>query len=325
MLNLDDSISKAVKLLKSGNPVAIPTETVYGLAAPINNPEAIKKIFSLKERPFFDPLIVHISSINELSNLTNSSSETLLKIANKFWPGPLTMILPKKDNINPMITSGLNSVGIRFPSHPIARNIIEAVGVPLAAPSANKFGKTSPTKAEHVRKTWNEDEVFVVDGGSSEIGIESSVIEIDSKTKKISILRKGYITKEMLSELLGSDYKIEYIESSASPGHTPHHYMPEKPLVIINSENWKDNQTILSQIQTKLKIKNPLSFDTLELNLDPLIAARLLYESLHQFSNSANEYIVVVKNMPDSNSSNSNSHWEAIWDRIKRASSLEIN
>jgi L-threonylcarbamoyladenylate synthase len=302
--------------------VAMPTETVYGLAAPIDNPAAIEKIFTLKERPFFDPLIVHIASIDDLPKLTDYSSDLLEVIVKKFWPGPLTIVLPRKDTIHPMICSGLPSIAVRFPSHPLAQKLISATGVPLAAPSANKFGKTSPTKAEHVRKTWSEDEVFVLDGGPSEVGIESTVIQLHPGEKSLHILRKGIISREMLEHATEYKAEVRYAESSASPGHTPDHYMPEIPLVIVQDVTSPLSPHALEKINAALLSENLSSYGILELEENPLLAARTLYEKLHQFSASGYDFVIVSRN--HTLTSETNSHWDAIWDRLERAARYEL-
>ncbi len=326
MLDLDASFQKAVTLLKSGTPVAMPTETVYGLAAPIDNPAAIEKIFYLKERPFFDPLIVHIASLDDISKLSDYSSPVLDTTLKTFFPGPLTIVLPVKKSINPMICSGLPTVGIRFPSHPLAQKLISAVGVPLAAPSANKFGKTSPTKAEHVTRAWKNGEVFVLDGGASDIGIESTVIEIlklNSEKESIQILRKGIITKEMLSKAVGTNIPIDYKESSASPGHTPDHYMPDIPLIIVPDTKNPLSTEALKKINSALGTKNLSNYATLTLEENPLLAARTLYEKLHQCSRSNHDFVIVGRD--HKKEEKDNSHWDAIWDRLERAAAKVVS
>ena len=188
----NQDLEKAKNLLLAGEVVAIPTETVYGLAADISNEDAIRKVFSLKERPFFDPLIVHVASLKQAKALTTEWGPLTDFLARYFWPGPLTLILPKAESVNSLITSGLETLAIRFPNHPAAIQLITQVG-PLAAPSANKFGQTSPTEAHHVRKEFRSVDVFVVDGGPCEIGIESTVLEVGSNQDSVSILRPGRI------------------------------------------------------------------------------------------------------------------------------------
>lgn len=326
----EETIQLALTDLKAGKPVAIPTETVYGLAAPISSDEGLRKIFELKDRPFFDPLIVHISSIEQLSEISPLYESQILRgicstLMTHYWPGPLTFILPKHNSINPIITSGLETVGVRMPSHPVAREVIKRLSIPLAAPSANKFGKTSPTKMEHVRETWSEDELLVLDGGQSEIGIESTVIRLafrDEQTVALEILRKGHITGDDFRAVIGDGIEITYLESSASPGHTPHHYMPETPLVIVraNFNSFSDKE--LNKVEALIKKKNP-SWTRLPLDLDPRIAARNLYDDLRTCSQQ-NKDIIIISDELLPESANQKAKWLAIWDRIERASSLDL-
>ena len=200
----ESQIQKAVRLLKDEDVVAFPTETVFGLGARIDSDAAVKKIFFTKERPYFDPLIVHVSSIEQAKSCTTDFSHLAAVLAEAFWPGPLTLVLPKSDLISDVITSGLPNVGIRFPSHKIALEIISGVGIPIASPSANKFGRTSPTQANHVRQEFG-DQVFVVESNASEIGIESTVLAVktvDNNSFQLCILRKGFITFSQIDAVL---------------------------------------------------------------------------------------------------------------------------
>ena len=166
----------AAEILKNGGVVAIPTETVYGLAGNAYDPKALAKIFEAKKRPHFDPLIVHISAIEELSNVALEVPEVAKKLAKAYWPGPMTLVLPKKDCIPDLATSGLPTVAVRFPNHPIAQKIIRLAGVPLAAPSANLFQHVSPTTAQHVAEQLGNVIDGIVDGGSCGVGVESTII-----------------------------------------------------------------------------------------------------------------------------------------------------
>ncbi|HEY8272520.1 MAG TPA: L-threonylcarbamoyladenylate synthase, partial [Pseudobdellovibrionaceae bacterium] len=201
-----EETSKAVELLAKGQVVGMPTETVYGLAARIDLPEGIESIFKTKERPFFDPLIVHVSDLAQLNEVVSSFPAVAVALAEKFWPGPLTLVLPKSSKLNPMITSGLDSVGVRMPAHAVAMDLIRKAGVPLAAPSANKFGKTSPTTANHVRQEFQKENIFVLEGGDSKIGIESTVLLINETdgVNKLSILRKGHVLRSDIEKHLNS-------------------------------------------------------------------------------------------------------------------------
>jgi L-threonylcarbamoyladenylate synthase len=320
----EDSFQKALQLLREGHPVGIPTETVYGLGAPIDNPKAIERVFALKERPFFDPLIIHIAKKEDISKVSEYHSDLLSTLVETFWPGPLTIVLPKRPCIHPMICSGLQTVGVRLPSHPVCNRLISELGVPLAAPSANKFGKTSPTKASHVLEAWPNGEVHVVDGGSSEIGIESSVIQIDIEDNReiIKVIRKGIITLEMLSQAAGKTTEICYVESNATPGHTPDHYMPEIPLCIMREESIPPDRDTIEKITSHFGLKTNTSYGILTLEADPVIAARMLYDSLHAFSKS--EYDFIIAGRSRQHIQFDYSHWDAIWDRLEKAASLDL-
>lgn len=186
---------EAILLLRSGFVVAIPTETVYGLAASLWLPSAIKKIFEVKNRPLFDPLIVHIPKDYSLwSSLVQGIPSLAQALADAFWPGPLTLVLPKSSQVDPIVTAHQETVAIRCPNHPVTLEILEKVG-PLCAPSANPFGKTSPVKAQHVLEYF-QSKIPVVDGGQCQLGIESTILWVASDGYHISILRKGLILKK---------------------------------------------------------------------------------------------------------------------------------
>ncbi|MBN8554182.1 MAG: threonylcarbamoyl-AMP synthase [Deltaproteobacteria bacterium] len=295
-------LSRAADILNKDGVVGIPTETVYGLAASIFSKEGISKIFKVKERPSFDPLIVHISNLHQKEDIVREWPALAEILAKNFWPGPLTMVLKKNTKLNSMITSGLDTVGIRMPKHSVALELIDQVG-PLAAPSANKFGKTSPTSAEHVKSEFKE-EVFVLNGGTCEVGLESTVIAIEDT--KILILRPGMISEKMLRDAT-PHARISYAESSASPGHLKHHYQPKIPLYIFEGE--VSAETISSQIQNQ-------NWKELELDTSPAIAARQLYESMRKLSNKKLDALIVLKKP-----NHSSADWLPIWDRLTRASS----
>ena len=223
------SVSEAADLLKAGEVVAIPTETVYGLAGNAYNPEALAKIFAAKERPTFDPLIVHIADIAELENVARDIPKSAYRLAEAFWPGPMTIILPKKDCIPDLCTSGLPSVAVRFPSHPVAQAIIKESGLPLAAPSANLFKHVSPTTAEHVAAQLADRIAGIVDGGPCSVGVESAIISLAGDVP--TVLRPGAITPEMFKAVLG---EVAVKESTSKPGQAMQapgqcdtHYRPQ--------------------------------------------------------------------------------------------------
>lgn len=226
------SVEEAARLLRQGEVVAIPTETVYGLAGNAFEPKALAKIFAAKERPTFDPLIVHISDISQMADIAKDIPEEAYQLAEAFWPGPLTMILPKKDCIPDLCTSGLPSVAVRFPSHPVAQAIINASGLPLAAPSANLFKHVSPTTAEHVAAQLSDRIAGIVDGGPCQVGVESSIVSLTGDVP--TVLRPGAITPEMVKKVLG---RVAIKESTSKPGEAMQapgqcdtHYRPQVPL-----------------------------------------------------------------------------------------------
>jgi len=327
-------IIKAAELLAQGQVVGMPTETVYGLAARIDLPTGIEAIFKTKERPFFDPLIVHVSDLRQVHEITSNFPPLAQALAQKFWPGPLTMVLPKNPELNPMITSGLESVGVRMPSHPVALELIRTVGVPLAAPSANKFGKTSPTSAAHVRQEFQKENVFVLEGGESEIGIESTVLLV--KGQQLSILRKGHILKSDIEELLelkGLDFEfVETVDKKESPGHMKHHYMPPVPLILCLDPK-KSEAELKSLIQAKLfelpdqieevRIVKPAGeiqkIARLQFSQDPLLATRSFYSELRVLAAGNPDCIVLYKEP-----SHQGERWESLYDRINKAASLII-
>ena len=333
-----EQIDQAVRLLKQHEVVGIPTETVYGLAAMIDSEQAIKKIFSTKQRPFFDPLIVHVSSIDQAKSCVTDWNPMVDLLARNFWPGPLTLVVPKSKIISDLITSGLSTVGIRWPRNETTEAIIQKVGMPLAAPSANKFGRTSPTKASHVRQEF-QDQVFVVQGEDSQIGIESTVLSVKKENQKyvLAILRKGGLLQSQIERFL-TKHSLDYIwtdvvDKKESPGHMKHHYMPSVPFIICRNPAMKLSE--LSQIlNSKLKelpdevegvkIVKPTrtisKIEFLKLSADPAQAAREIYSQLRAASQRKPEALCLIQ-MP----SHTGEMWESIFDRLYKAASLIVD
>lgn len=232
---------KAADLIKQGETVAIPTETVYGLAADAFNVNAIKKIFEQKGRPADNPLIVHISDLNQLQNLAKDIPDDLQKLADQFWPGPLSLVLKKKTTVPDIVTGGLDTVAVRMPDHPLTLSLIKKTG-PLTAPSANKSGRPSPTNPKHIVEDFGDD-LPILDGGSSKLGLESTVLDLSGES--ITILRPGFIDATMIEDLLGIKVStIDQTDKSSgikSPGTRFTHYKPkasvrwlDKPISEIN-------------------------------------------------------------------------------------------
>ena len=227
--------SAAVALLRKGEVVALPTETVYGLAADALNPIAVAKIFEAKKRPRFDPLIVHLPSSDWLEKVVDvpaNDRQLILKLADTFWPGPFTMVLRKREIVPEIVTAGLDTVAVRISAHPVFAEIVCELDQPLAAPSANRFGRVSPTNAQHVLDELGGRIPLIIDAGSTEHGIESTIVTV--RESSIGILRRGPIAIEQLSEFAKIDLFIQTRKVSA-PGQFPSHYAPKTPLRLVDN------------------------------------------------------------------------------------------
>jgi L-threonylcarbamoyladenylate synthase len=233
--SLTAATARAVELLRKGEVVALPTETVYGLAADALNPIGVAKIFETKERPRFDPLIVHLPDeqwLERVATVDNRFRAQIKKLIAQFWPGPLTLVLARQPIVPEIVTAGLDTVAVRMSSHPVFAEIISAFGKPVAAPSANRFGRISPTTAQHVFDELGGRIPLIVDGGSTAHGIESTIIAVHDN--KIDILRRGPITAEQLSEF-GRIHIAARGEKISAPGQLPTHYAPKTPLRLIEN------------------------------------------------------------------------------------------
>jgi L-threonylcarbamoyladenylate synthase len=313
-------LHSAKERLLLGDVVAIPTETVYGLAGWIYSEEGLKKIFSTKERPFFDPLIVHVDGIESAKKLTSLWTEAHEALAQAFWPGPLTLIAQKNSLIHPLITSGLDSVALRCPNHPVALELLKSIDGGLAAPSANKFGKTSPSSSQHVFDEF-ADAVGILEGGPCEIGIESTVLGITQTDSgfQLEIYRPGGITSKMIQEVIqatGLKAEVTYTQSPVAPGQLKHHYMPKIPLVIVpQSFDWKrDRQLIEDQLGATFSF--PIRWTQ---PADAHLASRELYESLRSFDQKGFDLILTSQT-----AEHSSEEWLGIWNRLEKAKTLRL-
>lgn len=302
-------INFVLKELRAENVAAIPTETVYGLAGRINSEVALKKIFAIKERPFFDPLIVHVSSKAMAKRYVRVWDEIADSLADAFWPGPLTLVLPKNDEVSALITSGLDTVGLRCPDHPLTLSLIEQLKVPLAAPSANKFTKTSPTSAEHVAQGFPQEKLAILDGGPCQIGLESTVLLV-RENGELAILRPGAVSQAQISQALHARNVqflfVEVVDKKESPGNMKHHYMPEIPLVVFHSAF--DRQ--------KLKGERPFE---ISLSSDVRQAFREFYQKLRDGSESGAD-VLWIQWQPQWQSE----PWLPLVDRLTKAASFVI-
>jgi L-threonylcarbamoyladenylate synthase len=233
MAEIGTDIQKAADLLKRGKLVAIPTETVYGLAANAFNPEAVLNVFEAKERPHFDPLIVHSSSADWTKQHVADIPSIAQTLMDEFWPGPLTLVLPKKEIVPDVVTSGLDTVAVRVPSHPMTQDLIRLLNFPLAAPSANPFGYVSPTTAQHVEDQLGEKVDYILDGGPTKVGLESTIVGFEEG--KPVVFRLGGLSIDVIEDTIGRvEISINQSSDPKAPGMLKSHYAPGKPLYFGN-------------------------------------------------------------------------------------------
>lgn len=306
-------IEKAAEIIRCGGLVAFPTETVYGLGANALNLIAVAKIFEVKERPTFDPLIVHIAEIEKITELSETADTRIFDLAQNFWPGPLTIVLPKKEIIQDIVTSGLGSVGIRMPNNPLALELIKKSNCPIAAPSANKFGRISPTTAQHVvKQNMNID--YIIDGGKTTVGIESTVVTL--LDDGFIILRNGLITEDDLLKVLPkSRIKDKHQISKLSPGNVDSHYSPSKPLYIaekLTKQINKANSAFIAFNKKNFIDNNYKIIEYLTQNGDLKEAAVNFFALLHKLEESDVECIV-IESVPEI------SIGKAIMERMRKA------
>jgi L-threonylcarbamoyladenylate synthase len=305
----------AVELLRQSDIVALPTETVYGLAADALNPIAVAKIFEAKGRPRFDPLIIHIPEqdwLEKIADLPAQDRQLALQLAKKFWPGPFTLILPKRQIVPEIVTAGMDTVAVRISAHPIFTEIVQAFGKPLAAPSANRFGRISPTTAKHVHDELDGHIPLIIDAGPTTHGIESTIAAV--RDGKIDILRRGPISAEQLSEFGKVEIATDRQEISA-PGQLPSHYAPKTPLRILD-----DLKSFQSNKRCALLAWNPLKSDdrfVVVRNLSEKQDLREAAANLFRFLRELDELdvdLIVAERVPDQGLG------AAILDRLQRAS-----
>ncbi|MEZ4829923.1 MAG: L-threonylcarbamoyladenylate synthase [Bacteroidia bacterium] len=236
-------IQLAARLLRAGQPVAIPTETVYGLAANALQDDAVLKIYEAKQRPKFNPLIVHFGNVVQMQRHIADIPETAALLAGAFWPGPLTLLLPKKSSISDLVTAGSSRVAVRIPNHPLTLELLDQLSFPLAAPSANRFGYISPTTADHVEKQLGARIPYILDGGPASIGVESTIVGFEGELPVV--FRMGGISYEALTECVGEVEILKKSEKPETPGMLKSHYAPKTPLYV------GDPEILLKEFQTE--------------------------------------------------------------------------
>ena len=319
MAEITNQIEKAIALLRSNEIIAIPTETVYGLAGNIYSETAIKKIFLLKKRPSFNPLIVHIKSISSLPDVAHDIPPIAHKIAELFWPGPLTILLKKQPTISDLITAGKNTVAVRVPNHPLTLNLLNQLEFPLAAPSANPFGSISPTTAIHVNEYFKEALKLILDGGACTVGIESTILGFENN--KAIIYRQGSISQEDIESKIGKVTLIANNETAPiAPGMLLKHYAPSTPTIFVT-----DVKKTIAQFPGKkiglLLFKDSIadnavaSKEVLSKTGDLKQAAANLYSALHRLDKSQLD-LIIAEQFPDTGLG------RTINDRLKRAAAV---
>lgn len=303
-------IKIAARYIQEGKLVAFPTETVYGLGANALNPIAVSRIFELKDRPSFDPLIIHIAGIHQLEQLVVNNDNRVYKIAEKFWPGPLTIVLPKSQIVPDIVTAGLPTVGIRIPGNQTALDLIRISGCPIAAPSANKFGRISPTTAAHVRKQL-PDVDYILDGGKTTVGIESTIIKFTDYG--FQILRNGVITREELEDIVPFDAD-SIIDKLSAPGMMKSHYSPRKKLLIADnkSQNIDKSNAGLISFSGMLETEYPKVIRVSDRN-DLKDYAVNMFEAMHAFEDDPEIDLIVAEPVEEIGIG------RAIMDRLKKA------
>ncbi len=283
--------------------VVIPTETVYGLACDALNKDAVKRVFDIKGRPADNPLIVHISDISQLESLAVEIPDEAGKAAERFWPGPLTLVLRKQQCVPPETTGGLDSVAIRIPRHPVALAVLRESGLALAAPSANRFTELSPTSVEDLNPAILEAADLVLDGGPCEVGVESTVLDMNQSPPRI--LRPGGVTAQDLKDCGIEALSAEDSSQRRSPGQYERHYAPKTRIVLVEKLREQDAGLCLSP---------PASGQQIQMPADVTQYQSMLYHALHQLDH-ANLEVIYIERPPVT------AEWAAVHDRLRKASS----
>ena len=315
------ALAEAAALLRRGEVVAFPTETVYGLGAHALDPQAVARIYAAKGRPAWNPLIVHVADATAARALARTWPASAARLAERYWPGPLTLVLPRQPVVPDSVTAGLDTVALRVPAHPVAAALLRACGLPLAAPSANRSGEVSPTTAAHVARSLGTRIPLILDGGATSVGIESTVLDLSGPQPVL--LRPGMVTREALEALVGplvvAGPAAREEAARPSPGMLERHYAPRAPLVLV--EPGVDAAALAAvraarargESVAALSLGGALPADTtVTLPADPAAYAKGLYAALHHLDESG-VGCILVEAPPAA------AGWEAIRDRLRRA------
>ena len=311
---MNTEIERAAAILRSGGLVAFPTETVYGLGADASNRSAVQRLFAVKRRPPSHPLIVHLADASWLDAWAREVSSHASLLARHFWPGPLTLILHRAPRVPDEVTGGQDTVGLRVPAHPVAHALLECFGRGIAAPSANRFGAISPTRADHVRADLGADVDLVLDGGASEVGIESTIVDV-SQTRP-ALLRPGWITASAIETVLGVTLDVADADRPRAPGTLEAHYAPQTAVEVL------DERELVSRARTARRAAvlafNPVGADIplasfRQASRDPAEYAHALYATLRELDRTDAD-VILVERPPDG------LEWSGVRDRLQRAS-----
>jgi L-threonylcarbamoyladenylate synthase len=309
---VSDAVRRAAQILKRGGLVAFPTETVYGLGADASNEKAVTRLYEVKRRPADHPVIVHFASAQDAFTWARDVPQAATLLSKKFWPGPLTLILKRSERARDFITGGQDSVGLRVPSHPIAQRLLKEFGNGVAAPSANRFGLVSPTTPAHVREDLGDDVDLVLEGGPSEVGIESTIVDLSGAAPVL--LRPGHISKSELEQILGTSVQEKSTSSPRHSGGLERHYAPRTPARLVPTYDLDKEIARLKQKVAVLAFSRPDERVDYWLRMprDPQLYAQKLYGALRELDSADCEEIL-VEAPPDT------PQWAAVRDRLQRA------
>ncbi|HEY0868313.1 MAG TPA: L-threonylcarbamoyladenylate synthase [Fimbriimonas sp.] len=298
----EENIAQAARFLREGVLIGMPTETVYGIAAQADDPEAVQHVFRLKGRPADNPLIVHIAGLSQLREVARVVTDAAKRLTERFWPGPLTVVLPKNPRIPHIVTAERDTVAVRVPAHPVALKLLRAAG-PLSAPSANRFMSLSPTRAEDIDPELGDRLGMILDGGPCTVGVESTVVDCTGPFPRI--LRPGGIDRARIEAALGAPLAAPPAGPRLSPGMYHRHYSPRTPLQIVDR---------LLPGQAGITFEAPLDSSQVRLEQEPRRYATALYAALHRLDADGHSriYVQAPPQTPE---------WEAVWDRLLKASS----
>ena len=312
-------IETAVQALRDGELVAFPTETVYGLGANAQNPAAVRKVFEAKGRPANHPVIVHLDSPRFLHRWVREVPQVATRLAESFWPGPLTMVMPRAPQVHDVVTGGQDTIAIRVPAHPMAQQLLTAFGGGIAAPSANRYGRLSPTRAEHVREELGDAVRIILDGGECQIGLESTIVSFEGSN--VRLLRPGSVTAAQIRQVVGEVLIGAGVESPRVPGSAPTHYAPVTPMTIVpageidaQADAASSGGRRIAVLAQRLPLRSHKYVTWINAGRKPESYGRDLYNNLRTLDRGGCQRIL-VQDVPEGE------RWEAIRDRVFKAAS----